>query len=772
MTASKKTSPPKKKVFNKKMFFIWSFITCALGIFFAMAVYLVVILNGEKMLKANADQMDMDEASVIYDINNNEVSKLYKENRESVSLDEVPERLKQAFIATEDKRFNSHDGVDFYSIGRALVKDIIQGSAVEGGSTITQQLAKNMFLSHISTEKTLFRKAKEASFAVALENNYSKDEILEMYLNRIFFGNGAYGVKAAAARYFGKPELKGDADGKNGLTLGEMAFLAGIPKAPSKFNPISNIELAMERKAVVLKLMFDQGLITEEEKNAANAELYTPPSDVKNQAYLTYIDYVMEEAQEVTGLTEDELNRNGYKIYTTLNTEAQTIMETTFKNRKFFQKDGPEQIAQGSMVILNHKDGGIVAMIGGRDYVPKGLNRATVPRQPGSAFKPISVYGPALETGDWNPYSMLKDEKMSFGSYSPRNYNNKYLGEVSMYEAVKLSINLSAVWLLNEIGLKKSMQFSANLGMPLKSADRNLTIALGGLTEGVTPLQMAQAYGAFANGGKLNKAHAVVKILNYEDEKIYSFKPDAKQVMSEETAYYMTLLLQKVTAAGGTGAKAAMKRPVAGKTGTTQSGLKGVSGNRDIWFVGYTPEWTASVWMGFDKTDKKHNITVGSGSTALIFKEVMSKALAKVKVTAFTKPKGVAELKGPPEAVKDLTAVYLDENMDIVEPNEDGDIETEPDGETDGLLDLDLLDTEKDTVISRVVNLYWSTNEEDLEFSVYRKKTGEAEFVLITETAATSINDTSVEGGATYEYYVIARRVEANLISEKSNVAK
>ncbi|TBL80193.1 transglycosylase domain-containing protein [Paenibacillus thalictri] len=703
----------------------------ALGVIGALGLYAVIIYNGNTILKQNIDKLDMDEASHLYDVNGNEMTVMYRENRELVTFSEIPDKLQQAFKATEDRRFDQHSGIDFVAVGRALVKDVVNRSAVEGGSTITQQLAKNVFL---SSNKTFFRKATEMSIAVALEGNFTKDEILEKYLNRIFFANGAYGVKAAAKKYFGVSDLKK-------LELWQMATLAAIPKSPGNFNPIDSPEKSKERRGVVLKLMFDQGYITEDEKNKAAAVEYVPPKDTGKKDYLTVTDYVLKEATEQYGLSEDDLLRSGYKIYTTIDANAQKIMETTYANEKFFQKDGPEQKIQSSMAIVNNKDGGIVAMIGGRDYVKKGLNRAADPRgarQPGSSFKPIIDYGPALESGKYTPYSKLKDEETTYGgSYSPRNYDGVYQGEVDMFESVRRSINAPAVWLLNEIKISTAKAFASKLGITFDPQDNNLAIALGGMTKGVTPLQLAAAYAAFPNQGYYNKPHAVLKIVDGDGTEVASYKAkrDAP-AMSAKTAWYMTQLLQGVVEPGGTGTAAKFDRPVAGKTGTTQLDLKGLEKfNRDVWFAGYTPEWSAAVWMGFEKTDTKHYVLTTSGSMpAAIFKEVMSKALAGRPKTQFVKPDGVADLTAPPKAIGDLKAELV--------------IEQKPS-----------------------VKLTWSGLGDKLSYKLYRKEEKEKDFQLVTTTTGTEIRDITVNPGS-YQYYVTAFNPENNTDSDKSNVEK
>ncbi|WP_438445749.1 PBP1A family penicillin-binding protein [Gorillibacterium sp. sgz5001074] len=721
--AVKPKKPRKKSRFTFGKLMIAMGITAALAIVCALIGYMVIIYNGEKIFSENEDKLIMTDASRIYDANDNVIATLATENRELVEPGTIPDLVQKAFIATEDRRFNEHGGVDLWAIGRALVKDIVARSAVEGGSTITQQLAKNMFL---NSDKTFFRKGTEMSIALALENHRTKDEILTLYLNRIFFGSRAYGIKAASKVYFGKSDLKQ-------LTLDEIATLAAIPKAPSTYNPIKNPEKSKERRNVVLKLMYDQGYITEEQKNAAQAKDYTP-QPAKGKDYQAFTDYVLDEAEELYKLDEDKIMRGGYKIYTTMVADAQKTVETAFDNPKLFQKDGPEQKMQGSMVIVNNKDGGIVAMSGGRDYVNKGLNRATATRQPGSAFKPLIVYAPAIEKGPYNPYTMLKDEETTYdGGYSPRNYDGVYKGEISMLEAVRKSANAPAVWLLNQIKVSYATGFVKNMGITLDKGDANLAIALGGLTKGVSPLQMAQAYSAFPNNGMMPKAHAIRIIEDGEGNRTTA-KSDRTKVMSPKTAYYMTELLKGVVD-GGTGTAARMNRPVAGKTGTTQLDLKGLEkNNRDVWFVGYTPEWSAAVWMGFDKTDAKHYVLPASGSyPAAMFKEVMSKAMAKMPVTSFTKPEGVADLKEPPKTVTNLTAEYVKESKKVV--------------------------------------LKWTSDAgSDLgTYQIFRKEAKETEAQQLAESKEGLFEDRAIVPGASYEYYVTPFNPQSGEIGTKSN---
>ncbi|MDO3680040.1 transglycosylase domain-containing protein [Paenibacillus ehimensis] len=720
--------PKKKKKITLGKVLAWTFVAGALAAICGMGVYIFILVNGAKILKENIGKLNFSEASIIYDAGGNEAGILKVENRENVEPNEIPELLKQAFIATEDQRFEQHQGVDLFSVGRALVKDIVARSMVEGGSTITQQLAKNVFL---SSDKTFFRKATEMSIALALEREYKKEEIITAYLNRIYFGNRAYGVKAASKVYFGVSNL-------NDLKLWQMATLAAMPKAPNTYNPISNPDKSKDRRAVVLKLMQEQGYITEAQRAEAVAAEYTPPANTGKSQYQTYIDYVLKEAQDVYKFDEDDLLRGGYKIYTTLDPNAQQIMEQTYANDKLFQKDGPEQKMQSSMVILNNEDGGIVAMIGGRDYVARGLNRAVAqPRQPGSSFKTLVAYAPAIESGKYNPYSRLPDVQKSYNGYSPRNYDGVYRGEVSMFDAVKKSMNLPAVDLLNQIGVKTGIDFVKKLGIELDDKnDRNLAIALGGLNKGVTTLQMARAYSAFPNNGNLPTAHAITKIV--KDKEVIPFKGETKSVMSAKTAWYMTQLMQGVVEPGGTGTAAKFNRPVAGKTGSTQLDIKGLEKyNRDLWFVGYTPEWTAAVWMGFDKTDSKHYVSMSSGSAGVIFKEVMQKALAKRPMTSFKRPDGVKDLTAPPKGITDLKAEHV-----VMGGNSK-------------------------------VQLSWGGVGDNMTYQIFRKDSKMSDFPAepLESTTMTEFSDRLITQPDTYEYVVVPYNAENNTTGARSNVA-
>lgn len=708
-----KPQPKKRKSRNVKRSpwqkgFAWFFACLALLIVIG---YLSMMMYGQRMLDLNSKQLKLAEASIVYDSNSKEVSRLYLENRESIDLSEMPEMLIQTFIFTEDRRFNEHSGVDVWSIGRAVIRDIRQQSWSEGGSTITQQLAKNLFLEF---DKTLSRKVAELSIAFALESRYSKEEILEMYLNRIYFGRGAYGVKAASNLYFAK-EL-------NQLEPWEIAALAAIPKAPSYYNPVDDPERAKQRRHMILRLMQEHQLLDQEAYDNAVAVDYLEPERTETISFASFSDFAMQEIITKTDIDQQELFLNGYRIYTTLNTDVQAELEAAFANDEWFPPNGEERAAQGAMVILDHHQGSIIALSGGRNYVQRGLNRVNIQRQPGSAIKPLIVYAPALETGLWHPYSKLVDREMSFAEYSPQNYNHQYSGEVSMMQAIRESKNLPAVWLLDQIGIQQGLDYMDKIDIPMAAEDRNLSAALGGLTYGVTPLDMAKGFAAFANHGEKIEPYVIKRVENAQGEVVYEHEIEKEQVLSAQSSYYMTRMLEDVVQ-DGTGQDAQMERPVAGKTGSTQLSLdhvKDTSGYRDIWFVGYTAEWTAAVWMGFDQTDENHYIQKDSRYPARLFKEVMSRSLQDDPIQDFRKPEGVDELTPPPSTPKAFQAEYIEREKTVIITWDDEDNK----GEDKGV------------------------------YRIYRKSEKDPEFILLQEAYYGEVHDLTVEPDITYTYYV------------------
>ncbi|NLC38950.1 MAG: penicillin-binding protein 1A, partial [Clostridia bacterium] len=447
------------------------------------------------------DKIEADLTTFFYDRDGQQIATRYMENRIPVKFEEIPDTVKEAFLAIEDHQFYNHHGINFYRLAGALWANIRHGWGSQGGSTITIQLANNAFIEH--RQKKLERKIQEAILAIQLERTYSKDDIFEMYLNQIYFGNGAWGIQAAAKTYFGKDVGE--------LDLAESAFLAGVVQRPAAYDPYKYPERALARRATVLDRMARYGYISEEEAAKAKKEqlnLNNEPLQQK-QKYPYFIDYVIDEAEDLLasqGIDPIQLYKGGLHVYTTMDTRIQNKIEEVFSNPENFPKTNTEQPLQCAMVVIDPHTGDILGLMGGREHVTqRGLNRATqMKRSPGSAIKPVSVYAPALEKG-FSPATVIDDVPVTYPSpqkpYQPRNYDGRYRGLITMREAIKHSVNIPAVKMLDTIGVSTGFEFAKSLGLPLVESDKNLSLALGGLTYGVSPLELVSAYGAFANGG-------------------------------------------------------------------------------------------------------------------------------------------------------------------------------------------------------------------------------------------------------------------------------
>lgn len=591
------------------------------------------------------------QTSSMYDMNGELMSELRgSENRIIVSLDEIPLHTRQAFIAAEDLRFYDHRGIDVYRILGALRSNLKSGSLAEGASTITQQLAK---LTHLSAEKTIRRKLEEINLAFQIEKVYNKDEILAMYLNTVYFGRGAYGIQAAAQAYFGV-----DAEE---LTLNQSASLAAIIKAPSIYAPHISPSNNRSRRQYILSVMAENGFISQEEKQEALDEsIWVLAQEAEKQLYSWYIDEALRESAELLGLSADEVIQGGFKIYTAYDARLQTIADEVYADSSFFPAAASDGTPiQSAMAVVDTNNGAVLAMIGGRDYtVRRGLNRATqMRRQPGSALKPLAVYGPALELG-YTTASVLLDEKTSFGGYTPRNAGDRYYGLVTMRTAIRNSLNTTAVRLLEEIGLDASIQYLNKMGIPTRNSDRNLSLALGSMTYGVTPVELAAAYVPYANGGIYHQPYCVERIETVDGSNVYERKDSGKQVLSAQNAFLMTSLLQSVVSSGTGTRMLAANTPIAGKTGTVSM----TGGNRDIWMTAYTPEISVAVWMGYDQTDAKHKISngiTGGRNTASLAAAFFKKAYADREKPDFSQPDGLVWLTLDKRALTSRGSIML-----------------------------------------------------------------------------------------------------------------
>jgi 1A family penicillin-binding protein len=543
--------------------------------------------------------------------------------RREVGLDEIAPAVVQATVAVEDRRFYQHMGIDAVGIARAMVADVKAGYRQQGGSTITQQLARNLYLTQ---DRTIARKLNEVRLALQLEAHYSKDELLEKYLNTVYYGHGAYGIEAAAQLYFGKPAKQ--------LTLAESAMLVGIPKGPTYYSPLRNPGRARERQHAVLAAMQQAGVIDARTREAAGrAKLVYKRVRPQAQVAAYFADAVKQTVKQRFQLSEAAYNQSGLRIYTTLDMAMQRDAERIVRT----QLAGTD--LQAALIALDPRNGAVRAMVGGKNYADNQYNRVYAStRQPGSSFKPF-VYLTALHHGAFTATQAYTSEPTVFTyehgtkQYMPRNYADKYVhAPIRMRQALMRSDNIYAVHLLMDVGAAKVVRTARQLGItaPLQAVP---ALALG--ASPVSPLEMASAYGTIADQGVRAEPALITRIADRDGRTLYEATPRVQRVYAAAPTYVVTRLMQSVFEPGGTGNRvsALLHRPVAAKTGTTDT---------DAWMVGFTPELSTAVWVGYDKS--KPISTSDSRLAAPIFATFVDQALAAQPPSAFQAPKGIVEV--------------------------------------------------------------------------------------------------------------------------------
>lgn len=610
-------------------------IMAAVGGVFVLAVLVLVwqldIFNWEKLDISKINSLDL--STRIYDSKDTEVDRLSGSvHRVYVELNTLPDYVYNAFVAAEDARFYSHNGIDVKRIFGALWQDIKTMSFSQGASTITQQLIK---LTHLTSEKTLARKAQEAYLAAKLEKELSKYEILEAYINTVYFGGGAYGIGAAAERYFGKSAQE--------LTASEAALLAGIIKSPSSYAPHLNINAALDRREYVIKAMERDGFISSSEANAALDEEVTITDAEKSAGgYAWYTDEVAREAREILGISYEELLGGGYSIYTGLVPEIQTAAEEVMTNENYY----PEEAAQGALIAMEPSTGEITALVGAREYSAQMcLNRATSSRrQPGSLIKPVSTYAVAVEKYGYLPTSTVYDIQREYANgYTPGNSGGTYNGQVTLREALARSLNAATVDLADTVGISAVADCVSAFGISADKSDENLALALGAMTYGATPEEMCTAYCVLASGGVRPEAHCIRRIVDRYGEIIFEYETEAVRVVSAETAYIITDMLKSAATDGTARSLAALGIPVAAKTGT--AGLKNHD-TSDAWATAYTPDAVVTVWFGRDSNANggmPRSVT-GGAYAAPACADLLTRISGTLSGKDFTKPAGVERL--------------------------------------------------------------------------------------------------------------------------------
>ena len=583
------------------------FVVGALGVFAIIIKYRLELPNIQSMVEDYKPQM----ATTIYDKNNNVVDVLEAESRDAVKLEDVSPYVKEAFLAIEDKKFYSHHGLHFKGIIRAVLTNFLKGKATQGGSSITQQLAKNAFL---TPERTFARKVKEAILTYQIERTYTKDEILERYLNEIYFGSGSYGIKNAADQYFRK-------DPKD-LNIAEAALLAGIPNRPTKYDPNRSLENALHRQQIILKEMFEDGRITKEEYEEALAYKFELENEenVKNVPKNTSIIYNRRPKKaynnpELTTIVEnylaeiyddEQIYSSGLKIYTTIDLDYQKVARDTFNAYPYFKN----KEINGAMVTLDPFTGGIVSIVGGKNFKAGNFDRATMARrQLGSSFKPF-VYLKALEEG-YEPYSVVVNDFVAYGKWAPKNFDGRYTFNSTLVNSLNLSLNIPAVKLMDAVTVDAFKEEMTDK-IKLSSEVQDLTTALGSVDS--TPVNTAANFSIFVNGGYIVKPNIIREIRDNQDILIYVADIEKVKAFDSVDVSVITAMLKSVVS-NGTATKARVVdksgRPIqqGGKTGTT-------SEHRTAWFVGITPEYVTVCYIGRDDNKPMYGKMTGGSAVA------------------------------------------------------------------------------------------------------------------------------------------------------------
>jgi len=567
-------------------------------------------------------------SSRVYDDKNELIDEFFLEDRKLIKIKEVPRVVVQAFVAAEDSRFFAHKGFDLQSIFRAVFKNIEAGHIIQGGSTITQQVAKMMYL---SPEKKYTRKFKEAILAYKIDRYLTKDEILNLYLNQIYLGHGTYGIESASLGYFGKSARE--------LKLHEAALLAGMPKAPSNYSPFLHYDKAKQRQYYVLTRMKEDGYISQEEMEKA----YAAPMNLrsirpKDKMAAYFVETVRRYVQEKYGA--DVLYKEGLSIYTTLDLTAQKYageaMERGLKELEERNKY-KSGLVQGALFCMDVRTGAIRAMVGGRDFNQSEFNRATQSRrQAGSAFKPI-IYTAAFDKG-MTPATVIDDSPLAVddvsqpdGIWRPKNFDDKFMGPITLRTALVLSRNVVTVKILQEIGIDYAVSYAMNMGITSPLV-RTLSLALG--ASGVTLQELVQAYGVLANQGQKVSPFFIKKIVDRTGNVFEETKVQPEQVIDPRIAFITTHVMQDVVTSGTGTRVRSIWRPVAAKTGTTND-------TRDAWFIGMTPSLITGVWIGFDQEASLGSQEVGGRAAAPIWLYFMEKALQNTPVESFPVPEGI-----------------------------------------------------------------------------------------------------------------------------------
>lgn len=610
-------------------FFFWLSISGAIVLTIFSVVCLSYVINVNNQIDYNQNILIEANSKVeLFDTDNNSLSS-YDEQTTKISLEQLPSYVPESFISIEDKNFYKHNGINYKRMIKALINNIKSMSAKEGASTISQQLVKN---SYLSSDKTINRKVKEVLLTKRMEKEFSKQEILETYLNVIYFGNHSYGLEQASKNYFNKSAKE--------LSLAESATLAGIIKSPKLYSPIYNYENCLNRRNLVLNEMLKDKKISEDEyNNAINSKIELSLNETTLNKHF-YEQASLQEACEILGIDEKQLAMQSVKIFTYLDEKDQTCLKSAINNEEFYHINSYGNTADSCGMIIDNKTGGITAFTGKSVY-----DIINMKRSPGSTIKPILVYAPALEDGKISPSTPILDEKTDFSGYSPNNVGGQYYGWISARKTLEKSLNIPAIKIMQYTGLERCKNFARKAGITFDKTDNSYALALGAFTNGLTVKEVVNSFIPFANSGKFISAKFIRKICDKKGNLIYEHNQQESLIMSEETAYLLTDMLKTSTKTGTSSRLKDLDFDIAGKTGTV--GIKNTNLNSDIWSVGYTSEKTCGIWLG-NSTNEKEFMLEGSNNggtyATSMLNNVMKNMYKSTNPEKFKKPERVKEV--------------------------------------------------------------------------------------------------------------------------------
>ncbi|MDD4211197.1 MAG: PBP1A family penicillin-binding protein [Clostridia bacterium] len=663
-----------------------------------------------------------------------------------IKLEELPSYVKNAFISIEDKKFYSHSGLNYGRMAKAFVKNLTSGYAKEGASTISQQLIKNTYL---TSEKTFNRKIKEVMLTLKLEKEFSKDDILETYLNVIYFGNSSYGIESASKTYFNK-EAKD-------LSLAEAATLAAIIKSPRNYSPFYNLENSEKRRNLVLSEMLKDGYIsTQDYQTAKNSPITTHLNDKEFYNKRIYEKAALDEASKLLNLSEKDLAVSGLKIFTYMDKKLQDKTEELILNKDYYHQNSYGNIADSGTVVIDNKTGGINAFYGKSNY-----NLVNMRRAPGSAIKPILVYAPALEYGKISPTTPIFDEAINIAGYTPTNVGNNFYGWVTARNTVEKSLNIPAIKIMQYVGLERAKEFATHAGIEFNEKDIGYSIALGGFTDGVSLIELTNSYLPFANNGNFIEAKFVKKIEDENGRILYERKIIPTKIMSEETAYLMTDMLISGVKYGTSQKLKTLKFEVAGKTGTV--GIQNSNNNSDAWSVAYTPEKSIGVWLGNSTGEQEMQLESSNngGTYASMLLRDIFEAANNGKKGSFITPNGIVK--------QNIDLIELKENNKVMLASENTPEMYVLEEVFNKKFAPKAVSTSFDSLSKPILSLKVKDNVSYLTFNansyviyeIYRVQEDETKLIetIKNKNGQVEIIDKDIEEDAMYSYYVLAKQV-------------